>query len=49
MPKALEAGLVPILCVGESQAEREGGETEALRFQVQEGLAQVPASGSPTS
>ena len=38
VPKALEAGLVPILCVGESQAEREGGETEErLRVQVRDG------------
>jgi triosephosphate isomerase len=44
LPKALEAGLVPILCVGESQAEREGGETEArLRLQVREDLGQLPA------
>jgi triosephosphate isomerase len=46
VPKALEAGLVPILCVGESQAEREGGETEErLRVQLREDLAQVPEGG----
>ena len=28
--KALEAGLIPIVCVGESQAEREGGITEEV-------------------
>lgn len=28
--KALEHGLVPILCVGETLAEREGGQTEAV-------------------
>ena len=41
---ALDAGLTPILCVGETEAEREAGETERkLRRQVQEGLEQVPA------
>jgi triosephosphate isomerase len=44
VPKALETGLVPILCVGETEEERERGETERkLRNQVQEGLEQVPA------
>jgi triosephosphate isomerase (TIM) len=44
VPKALEAGLVPILCVGETEEERDRGETERkLRYQVQEGLEQVPA------
>jgi triosephosphate isomerase (TIM) len=39
---ALEAGLHPILCVGESEEEREAGETERkLRHQVQEGLEKV--------
>jgi triosephosphate isomerase (TIM) len=28
VPRALEAGLKPILCVGETEAEREAGETE---------------------
>jgi len=43
VPAALEAGLVPILCVGETEAEREAGETERkLRHQVQEGLGKVP-------
>jgi triosephosphate isomerase len=42
VPKALEAGLVPILCVGETEEERDAGETERkLRHQVQEGLAKV--------
>jgi triosephosphate isomerase len=42
VPKALEAGLVPILCVGETEEERERGETERkLRYQVQEGLEKV--------
>jgi len=44
VPAALEAGLQPILCVGESEEERERGETERkLRNQVQEGLEGVPA------
>jgi triosephosphate isomerase (TIM) len=44
VPAALDAGLVPILCVGESEEERERGDTERrLRHQVQEGLHQVPA------
>ncbi|HYI20977.1 MAG TPA: triose-phosphate isomerase, partial [Solirubrobacteraceae bacterium] len=44
VPKALEAGLTPVLCVGETEEERERGETERkLRRQVEEGLEQVPA------
>jgi triosephosphate isomerase (TIM) len=43
VPRALETGLTPILCVGETEEERERGETERkLRHQVQEGLDQVP-------
>jgi triosephosphate isomerase (TIM) len=43
VPAALEAGLVPILCVGESEEERQSGDTERkLRHQVQEGLEKVP-------
>jgi triosephosphate isomerase len=43
VPRALEAGLIPILCVGETEDERERGETERkLRHQVQEGLEKVP-------
>ena len=43
VPAALEAGLLPVLCVGETEEEREAGETERkLRHQVQEGLAKVP-------
>ena len=43
VPRALEAGLTPILCVGETEEERERGETERkLRHQVQEGLDKVP-------
>jgi triosephosphate isomerase len=42
VPKALAAGLKPILCVGETEDEREAGDTERrLRHQVQEGLEQV--------
>jgi triosephosphate isomerase len=44
VPKSLEAGLTPILCVGETEDERERGEMERkLRNQVQEGLEKVPA------
>jgi triosephosphate isomerase len=39
---ALGAGLTPILCVGETEDERERGDTERkLRHQVQEGLEKV--------
>ena len=42
VPAALDAGLAPILCVGESEDEREAGEMErTLRHQVQEDLAGV--------
>ena len=45
VPAALKAGLAPILCVGETEEEREAGDTERkLRQQVSEGLC-----GSPTS
>ncbi len=43
VPAALDAGLVPILCVGETEDERAAGDTERkLRHQVQEALARVP-------
>jgi triosephosphate isomerase (TIM) len=43
VPAALEAGLEPILCVGETEEEREDGETQRkLRHQVQEALLHVP-------
>jgi triosephosphate isomerase (TIM) len=43
VPAALDAGLLPILCVGESEDEREAGETQRkLRHQVQEDLERVP-------
>jgi triosephosphate isomerase (TIM) len=42
VPAALGHGLVPILCVGETEEEREAGETERkLRHQVREDLARV--------
>ncbi len=43
VPAALDGGLVPILCVGETETEREQGDTERkLRHQIQEDLAKVP-------
>ena len=43
VPAALAEGLVPILCVGENEQERDNDETERkLRHQVQEDLARVP-------
>jgi triosephosphate isomerase (TIM) len=43
VPAALAAGLHPILCVGETEEERERGETQRkLRNQVREGLEKVP-------
>ena len=43
VPAALEAGLVPVLCVGETEEEREEDATERkLRHQVQEDLVRVP-------
>ena len=48
VPAALESGLVPILCVGETEQERERGDTERkLRHQVQEGLGKVPVERLP--
>jgi triosephosphate isomerase len=48
VPKALEAGLTPVLCVGETEEERERGETERkLRHQVKEGLEKVPVERLP--
>ena len=42
MVTAFAHGLKPILCVGETEEERERGDTERkLRHQVQEGLAQL--------
>jgi triosephosphate isomerase len=42
VPAATEAGLQAVLCVGETEAERERGDTERkLRHQVQEGLERL--------
>jgi triosephosphate isomerase (TIM) len=44
VPAALAAGLEPILCVGETESERDGGETEAvLERQLTADLASLPA------
>jgi triosephosphate isomerase (TIM) len=44
LPAVLAAGLEPILCVGETEEEREQGETERrLRHQVQEAFEDVEA------
>ena len=43
VPVALDAGLMPMLCVGETEEEREAGDMERkLRYQVGEGLEGVP-------
>jgi triosephosphate isomerase len=45
VPAAFAAGLKPILCVGETEDEREAGDTERkLRHQVQEALARLDVS-----
>ena len=42
VPAAFEAGLLPVLCVGETEEERDRGDTERkLRHQVQEDLARI--------
>ena len=42
VPAALDAGLVPILCVGESDEEREAGDTQRkLRHQIREALSGI--------
>ena len=42
LPAALDAGLQPILCVGENEAQRDGGETEAvLQRQLDADLAEL--------
>ena len=44
VPVALDAGLMPILCVGETEEERERDETDRiLRRQIDAGLSRVPA------
>jgi triosephosphate isomerase len=48
VPSALAAGLIPILCVGETEDERERGDTERkLRHQVKEALDRVPVERLP--
>jgi triosephosphate isomerase len=43
VPAALAAGLIPILCVGETEAERENDETDRkLRQQIRDDLGSVP-------
>jgi triosephosphate isomerase len=43
VPAALEAGLAPILCVGETETERDADQTEpVLRRQLQADLAETP-------
>jgi triosephosphate isomerase (TIM) len=43
VPAALDAGLVPILCVGESESERDNDDTDRkLRQQIKDDLAGVP-------
>jgi triosephosphate isomerase len=45
VPAALEGGLTPILCVGETEGQRDQGETETvLRGQVEADLAGVASS-----
>ncbi len=42
LPNAFAAGLAPMLCVGETEAERENGDTERkLRHQVMEAIEKV--------
>jgi len=44
---AREAGLIPILCIGETLAEREAGDTfRVVERQLRGGLAEVPASAA---
>jgi triosephosphate isomerase len=46
--RVLDAGMIPMLCVGETEEERERGDTERkLRHQVQEGLEKVPVERLP--
>ena len=48
VPAALEAGLVPILCVGETEAERDADQTEeVLRRQLQADLAETADARLP--
>jgi triosephosphate isomerase (TIM) len=48
VPRALDGGLLPVLCVGESEDERERDETQRkLRTQVREALEQVAEERLP--
>ncbi len=48
MAAALEAGLVPVLCVGEKDDEREAGQTEAVvARQLDAGLAVLRSADDP--
>ena len=48
LPAALAGGLAPILCVGETEAERDAGETERkLRQQIRDDLAAIPDERLP--
>jgi triosephosphate isomerase len=48
VPAALAAGLTPILCVGETEAERDAGDMERkLRHQIQNDLAAVGPESLP--
>jgi triosephosphate isomerase (TIM) len=43
VPTALAAGLAPILCVGETESERDDGDTQRkLRQQIRDDLAAIP-------
>jgi len=46
MKAALAGGLLPVLCVGESEGEREAGQTfSVVKGQLEEGLADLGAEG----
>ena len=48
LPAALAAGLTPILCIGETEQERDDDQTERkLRHQIHEDLAGVPSERLP--
>jgi triosephosphate isomerase (TIM) len=48
LPAALDVGLHPILCVGETEAERAAGDTERkLRLQIRDDLAGLPDERLP--
>ena len=50
VPAALDAGLTPILCVGETEAERDGDQTEAvLSRQRRRTWPRSPTRGWPRS